>query len=225
MKKIICILLSLLLTIVCMPTAMTAENTIIIDSVVIEESGFCEVIGHLSNNAEDAQVTIIARTADAVENSEDVTIENTIYIDQVTTGNNGTFLMEFKVGIRFSEADAVFIFGSDENTGSVQYACSIPELTAEFESIENNSVLYGNDIYGINSTYLNAEYVVQSIIQGGNIIYFKIGDAWYDLLNKDATSSEYLIPENAAENETVKEFATGMYYQGSIRIKLKGADE
>lgn len=225
MKKLICILLSIILSFACMLTATAAENSIIIDSFIVEDDGRCEIIGHISNNAEGAQVSVLAQTAEAIEESADVSIENTLYIDQTATGNNGTFLFEFTINGRFSEAEAVFVFGSDADTEVLSYAYTMPVLDIDFESISNNSVLYGNDVYLIGSSYLTSGYVVQSILNGGNIIFFKIGNYWYDLLNEAATSSAYLTVENAAENEDVKEFATGTYYRGDTRINLTGDGE
>lgn len=222
MKKIICILLSLILTLVCMPTAMSAQNAIVIDSVGFNGS-ICEIIGHIDGGSAGSNVTLLARTAEAFEKNADVTIENTVYIDQTETGNNGTFIFDFKINGRFSEKDIVFLFGSDADTDSLHYEYFLPVLTGDFESVANNSVLYGHDIYHISSTYMTSKYVVQSILNGGNIIYFKLGDKWYDLLNEKATSSAYLIAENAAKDEAVKAYATGMYYQGSTRMMLKGA--
>lgn len=224
MKKIICILLSLLLTMVCIPTAMSAENAIVIDSVEFDGS-ICEIIGRIDGGSAGSNVTLLARTAEAFEKNADVTIENTVYIDQTETGNNGTFIFDFKINGRFSEKDVIFLFGSDADTDALRYEYSLPVLTGDFESVANNSVLYGNDVYHIGTSYMTSEYVIQSILNGGNIIFFKIGYKWYDLLDEKATSSAYLIPENASKDEEVKAYATGMYYQSSTRMQLKGADE
>lgn len=223
MKKLFCILLSLVLIISCSFTANSAENSIIIDSIVTEEHGLCEIIGHLSNNETGAEVTCVIQTVKSYENSEKFDTTNIVYLDQVTTGNNGTFLIKFRIDERFSGIDTVIRMGSNADTDSFVYEYTIPTLFIDFDNIENNSVLYGNDCYSIDSPCLTSEYVVQSIINGGNIIFFKLGGCWYDLLNEAATSSAYLTEENAEDNNDVKKYGTGMYYKGNLKIQLKGA--
>lgn len=223
MKKIFCILLSLILIISFSVTVSSEQNTIVIDDIIAQDNGLCEVIGHLSNNEVGAEVAFVMQTAESYDKSKSLDTSNVVYLDQVTTGNNGTFLLKFRLPERFSGIDAVIRMGSSANTSPFVYRYTIPSLYIDFENIENNTVLYGNDAYSIDSPYLTSEYVVQSIINGGNTIFFKLGECWYDLLNEAATSSAYLIKENSMYDDDVKKYGTGMYYKGNIKIQLKGA--
>ena len=223
MKKIFCILLSLILIISFSVTVSSAQNTIVIDNIIAQDNGLCEVIGHLSNNEVGAEVAFVMQTAESYDKSKSLDTSNVVYLDQVTTGNNGTFLLQFRLPERFSGIDAVIRMGSTADTSPFIYRYTIPTFYIDFENIENNSVLYGNDAYTMDSEYLTSEYVVQSIVKGGNIIFFKLGNNWYDLLNDAATSSAYLTEKNAANNNDVKKYCTGMYYNGNNIIQLKGA--
>ena len=223
MKKIFCILLSLVLIVSFSVTVSSAQNIVVIDDIIAQDNGLCEVIGHLSNNEVGAEVSFVMQTAESYYKSKSLDTANVVYLDQVTTGNNGTFLLQFRLPERFSGIDAVIRMGSTADTSPFIYRYKIPSFCIDFENIENNSVLYGNDAYTMDSEYLTSEYVVQSIVKGGNIIFFKLGDNWYDLLNESATSSAYLNEKNAANNNDVKKYSTGMYYKGNRKIQLKGA--
>ena len=196
------------------PTAVFAANDseIIIDSVKVDSTGAAEAIGHITNATAYTQATNLVMTKDGNENGTIITGDTVLWIDQITVGRNGTFLFKFSVPPKFSKDMVVFRFGTDSGAESVSIDYEIPELPPDITCVANNSALYGQDVYTLDSIYLKAQYVTDSIIHGGNIIYYKIGGRWYDLLDPAATSSAYLVSANAESDTDMKKLPLRYYY-------------
>lgn len=204
------------------PAAVFAANDseIIIDSVSVDNTGAAEAIGHITNATADTQATNLVMTKGGSGNGTVLTGDTVLWIDQITVGRNGTFLFKFNVPPKFSKDTVVFRFGTDSGAESVSIDYEIPELPPDITCVANNSALYGRDVYTLDSAYLKAQYVTDSIIHGGNIIYYKIGGRWYDLLDPAATSSAYLVSANAESDTDMKKLPLRYYYTTGKRVEF-----
>lgn len=215
------IILSTLLSFV--PMAATAASEVIIDSLNVDAAGHAEVIGRVSGGvAGETQVSCLVHTADWDISKTALTGDNVLWIDQRAVGNNGVFLFEFEVRPKYSQKSVVFNFGSDAGeVEKVKMSYTIPTLAPDIECVANNSVLYGNDVYMLDSTYLTAQNVTDSIKHGSNIIYFKVGDNWYNLLDPEATSNAYLVKANAVSLDNMRKLKLRYYYTTGNRTDFK----
>ncbi len=190
------------------PTAHAAPS-ITVTTLSVDMSGAGKIIGYIQGAPKETEVTLLITCGSDI-----------VHIDQITAGNNGSFLFKLKVNAKYSEKKINVNIGS--NAGATPYSVTytLPYMPPGFEHIDNNSVIYGHDAYTANSIYLaDSLTVTDSIIYGGNIIYFKIGDKWYDLMNPKATSSAFFVAENATPNATVKAKTAPLryyYYGGKI---------
>ncbi len=205
--KILSIILALVLAFTLSVPVAYAEPTTTVTSMTVDMTGSTKLIGYISEAVVNNQVTLLVTYGEEI-----------VYIDQVSTGNNGTFLFKFTIDAKYSEKTITYNIGSD--TGAKVYTANykLPYMPPGFEHIENNSVIYGHDAYTANSIYLSDSITVtDSIIHGGNIIFFKIGDKWYDLMNPKATSSAFFVEENATADSKVKTQTAPLryYYYGS----------
>ena len=234
MKKLFCFILILVMSImpgVCAPISPgggiitdtevtvdpdpeeTVSAGIVIDTFTVDDGGNVRVIGHITNPSKSgAQIAYLI----TVKGNPD----EIVYINQMETGNNGTFYISHPIDASFSEKTVIVRFGSDTKaTQSFEYTLS--SIPPGIEQVVNNSVLYGKDVYTLDSFYLNADYVSDSIASGGNVIYYKIGDLWYNLLDEKATSSAFLVPENAVTYEEIKAKPLRYYYMQGKKIDFK----
>lgn len=193
--KVLCLIMTFALVFTLIPgTTFAADPKIVLTTIKTDVSGATKVSGYISNITQ-AEVTFIMYYEE---------VENIIYINQIKSGNNGAFLFEFNVDAKWSEKNVIYSIGSDSGATAYRSTYTMPYMPPGFKHIENNSVIYGHDAYTLDTIYLAPQYVKDSIVYGGNIIYFKLGDSWYDLLNPNATSSDFLIQKNASESNDVK---------------------
>lgn len=193
------------------PTAH-ATPSITVTTMTVDMTGATKLIGYISEGGSGKEVSLYITCGEEI-----------VYINQATTGNNGTFLFKFGIDAKYSEKTITYGIGSDAGTEVYRSTYVLPYMPPGFEHIENNSVLYGHDAYTSNSIYLADSWTVtDSIIFGGNIIYFKIGDKWYDLMNPKATSSAFFVAENATPNATVKANTAPLryYYYGAKIVEF-----
>ncbi len=219
MRKLISVFLALVL-LLCPITIHSAENAVVIDSAEVNKMGVCEVIGHIDNAPEGTQIAILVTLAGTdLTNTENLTIDNIVWIDQLTLGNNGTFLTEFIVGRKYANQKIDIRIRESFAGTTVAKTVTVPKLEPNAYSVGSNSILYGDDVYNARSLYLSSKYVTDSIVSGGNVIYYKLGDNWYNLLAPEATSSAYLVSENAVDTEIVNARPLRYYY--SILSKIE----
>ena len=212
MRKLISVFLALVL-LLCPITIHSAENAVVIDSAQINKMGICELIGHIDNAPAGTQVAILVTLAGTdLTNVENLTIDNLIWIDQITLGNNGAFLTEFIVGRKYANQKIDIRIGEGFGGTTAVKTFTVPKLEPNAYSVGTNSILYGNDVYNARSLYLTTKYVTDSIVSGGNVIYYKLGDNWYNLLDPEATSAAYLVSKNAVDTETVNARPLRYYY-------------
>lgn len=221
MRKIIGIF-TVLALILCPVTTCSAGDGVFIDRAKVNGIGFCEVIGHIDNAPEGTQIAILVTLAGTdVSKPENLTMDNLIWIDQLTLGNNGTFLTEFPVGRRRANQKIDIRIGESFGGTTVAKTVTVPKLEPNAYSVGSNSILYGVDIYNPKGLYLTVNNVTNSIVTGGNIIYYKLGDNWYNLLDPEATSTAYLVAENAVDAEIVNVMPLRYYY--SLLLKYEFA--
>lgn len=169
--------------------------------------GHCYIYGWLDQlpDAEKThEVTILVYKDDGTIDSEDIA-----YIDQITTSNNNTFLFEFSLKDSLVIMDSTLKCKIGSNTEADVWS---QDFTIPFNSdchlinLANNTVFYGCDAYSLSSNNLTTDNVARSVISGGNKIYYKLGNKWYDLLNERATSNEYLMnTDNACSTGKVQQ--------------------
>ncbi len=234
MKRLFCFILILVMSImpgICAPipsgggiitdTEVTVDTDpeetvsagIVIDTFTVDDGGNVRLIGHVTNPSDsEIQVAYL------------ITVKGEphkiVYINQMETGNNGTFYISHAISAEFSETPVVIKLGSDTKA-QYSFEYTLSTIPPGIEQVSNNSVLYGKDVYTLDSIYLNAQYVADSIAIGGNVIYFKIGDLWYNLLDEKATSSAFLVPENAVTYEEIKAKPLRYYYMQGKKIDFK----
>lgn len=170
-------------------------------------------IGYIPTAEDGAQVTCLAMDTESFS-----TADHIMWVDQMTIGNNGTFMTRFYVPSRFSNSTMYIRFGSNTEAETITETLKIGELPTGIGNIVNGSVIYGNDAYMADSVYFNARYVSDSIATGGNKIYFKVGNRIYDLMDSAATSNAYLIADNAMTADEVSEIKLRYYYTTARRV-------
>ena len=197
-----------------------ADPKITIISAEIDNSGTFEVIGQVEGAAVGTQVSFIMCSKDAWDATGHI-IESKFKadyiaaIDQVETGNNGTFIVQGRIDEKWENQTLRFAGASSEG-GYYTQTMSVPEISYGINIIENNSVIYGRDAYLVTGAFYTADNIAVSIKDGGNRIYYKLGDRWYDLLDPDALDNSFLVPENAISDSQVEE-CKPRYYYGKIR--------
>ena len=202
LKKLNCfVLVTLILLSTLAPiTTSAATPQIILNSVEVQNGGYVKIIGQVTPFSNPKQVELAFL---AVRDGKSITDSDAIaYVNQYSIGNNGTFLIQFKCGSAFSNAKLNLSFGASDIsdpqwTAGYKYTITLKTIPPTINSVVNNSVIYGIDAYTLDSIYLTSEYVADSIATGGNLIYYKLGDYWYDLLDPRCTSSEFLVKDNA----------------------------
>ena len=189
---------------------------IILTTLEIDETGLTTAIGYIPTAEDGAQVTCLAMDTETL-----TTADHIMWIDQMTIGNNGTFMTRFYVPSRFSNSTMYIRFGSNTEAETITETLKIGELPTGINNIVNGSVIYGNDAYMSDSVYFNAQYVADSIATGGNKIYFKVGNRIYDLMDSAATSNDYLVADNAMTADEVSEIKLRYYYTTAKRVNCE----
>jgi len=176
-------------------------------SVDINGLGYAEVIGYVPEKG--CEVTFLMLSGDG----SDIQTEDIIYIDQITSGNNGTYLFQFKIPERFSNMEYTLIINSNSKQGVLKKASgTLPVIPAKIYGISNNALIVGNDAYDIGCAMCTPDNIANSLVTGGNKVYFKYGDNWYDLLDVDATTNAYLTEANAIPEDVYSYWVIDNYY-------------
>lgn len=173
----------------------------------------CEIWGTNPNKQEGDWVTMLA-VVDCLPS--DITSGSDIaYIDQFETGKNGSFLMTFKLLTdRIAHGKKIYIVMNSAGC-SISDFMEVPiyPVTGDKSEIPTNSLKVGLDVYEMASELLTEDNLVDSIRLGGNEIYFKLGDNWYDLLDDKCVSSEWLVSSNALDTTDVDKMVWAKYYK------------
>ena len=225
-KKIGAILLcfTIFVCVYCQPVyALNITDNIVIDNIEILDNGNGSIIAHYKDAPVGTQISCIIGSEKLL--SEDGTIQNMnmdnlIHIDQVETGNNGTFLINFSISSKWSGKKMMIIFGTSFGDNLVT-TYEIPGIPTGLDVVAYNSVLYGRDIYFVTGYYYTPENIAKSLIEGGNNIYFYLGGQWYNLMSEDAKDNSFLVEENASPKSDVEDIKPIYYYSLTDKIKLK----
>ena len=89
-------------------------SVINISTLTVDNTGLATVIGNVTNAGANTQVTCLAMTSEDLESTDKI-----FGIDQVTVGNNGTFLVKFRIPYRFANQKGYFRFGTDADADAV----------------------------------------------------------------------------------------------------------
>lgn len=180
----------------------------------INETGLIEIYGYIKNaTMKSNQITLLI--TDGTITSSNLTtdsINKIVYIDQRGTANNHAFMFTIQVNNKFSGKDLIITIGNDAGASPIKQILKADFTEFSLNNIRNNDVIYGKDVYRITSSALNAKNVADSIIFGGNYIYYKLNNQWYDLLDKKATDSSFLVPSNALSESTIESWELRYYY-------------
>ena len=220
-KRILRAVLALAVCMGCLtPCAVEGADgaQITVASVSVDDTGYGEISGYISDYDKDTQITCLVMSGPKSDNGTMITNDSIIWIDQMTVGRNGVFLFTYFVPSKWSKQEAIVRVGGTGVTTPYNGTCTIPELPPDIGNVVNNSVLYGQDVYTLDSVYLTYDYVADSIVNGGNVIYFKIGDHWYNLLDSTATSNAYLVEANAVNDSEVARLPLRWYYVHARRV-------
>lgn len=233
-KKIIsCALISVLMLVSVFTFPISAANTarIVIQTCTISETGAVEVYGYIANTTNDShEVTFLLLEGNdwstAVNNMTKVKdgFTNIAYIDQKTTGNNQSFLFKCQINKRF--LGKKLILGMNSNADTALFNTTLTSNIKDVDnfslmSIANNDVIYGLDAYALTSKNLTARNVADSIVFGGNKIYYKIGNNWYNLLDEKAIDNSYLVEKNKVDFSAMEKLNLRYYYIGEERLIFK----
>lgn len=226
-KAFMCFLVSLMLLMSFLMLAMPAKadsTEIIIDSASVDKTGILEVIGHCSAGEVGTQISFMLCPEECMDESGHLITDvpsnlQVIYIDQVSTGNNGTFLIKAKVGSKWSDTTARMAGGSSLG-GYYTQILEIPDIPPGLEVVTTNSVMYGRDIFLASGGFYTPDNIAASIAYGGNGVYFKLGDKWYDLMDEKARDNSFLVAENAVSADRIEELRPRFYYSVDKKIEL-----
>ena len=187
-----------------------ADTTGEITTMYVDSTGKAEIIGYFDNaNAPYGAAMIMYDGTNLGNLSGDLT-EHIMYIDQQPLGNNGTFYYHFQINEQFSQSPYVLkIQGGTmlTQTGTLR------EIPSKIYNVADNAIRIGNDVYDIGCPDYTPDKISTSIERGGNVIYYKIGGLWFDMLDPNATSSAYFTADNAVPEAEWDAWEIENYYQ------------
>lgn len=184
-----------------------------ITSFNVNNLGVAEIMGYVESDKTE-QMTILMTTD---ENT--FTNDTIMYINQFETGNNGTFYLSFAINEKFTQSPYFLFVGSSvEGFTPLKLNGILPTIPFEIEGVANNALRVGRDIYDIGCDEYTPDNIVKSLKNGGNVIYFKLGDNWYDLLNENITSNEYFNDGNITPKAEIKKWNIDNYYKRNMSL-------
>ncbi len=199
-KFISCLILILIILFAVPVQAATGTITIF----TVNDSGFMEVSGYFEDTTY-KDCTILMTNTDDFQNLKS---ENIAYINQEPLGNNGVFYFDNVLQERFSGDEYVL----KVNGGTlITTSGKLPDY--QYSIYSNNAVRIGNDIYDIGCKEYTPDNISKSIAEGGNVVIYKIGGMWFDLMKPDATSTAYFTEQNALTNEEISGWEINKYYR------------
>lgn len=209
--KIITIMLVVILSFTF--TTLQANSASIINyTVTLFEGGNIEVQGNISSGA-NKQITFLVHKPGSLQGIPQTQLMDYIaYIDQVTSTTNGTFLIRFTLNPKWQGQQLQFNVGGEDVSEPLRKLLTIPNYPINIGSVENNSVRVGIDVFHLSSPYYTPNTLTDAIVKGGNTLYFKIGDKWYNLLDSRATSAKFFVASNAIDNSTVNTWRLDILY-------------
>ena len=228
-KKILAVLVfTALISVMCAPlTVQTAyaatKPTINITSQTVSDIGVCEIIGNVSTRQKGVMITCLMFEGTDVSK---LSADKIIYINQYKTGTNGEFLIKFNVHWLRGGKQAQIRIGNNAGAPTRAVNLTLPPLPPDIGVVDDNSVMYGRDIYYVPGANYKGDYIADSLTDAestrfGKDILYKIGGMWFNLSSDDATSNSYLISVNAMSETVVELRFPRSYYSLTQKITLK----
>lgn len=223
-SKILCVLV--LISLICAPLSVqtvSAAPTIKITSQTVTETGACEVIGYITDYKAGSMVTFLVTEGNDIAN---LTSDKIIYINQGKTGNNGAFIFKCNIHWLRGGKQIQIRVGNDAGAPVRVIDVTLPPMPPDIDIVDDNSVMYGRDIYYIPGAHYTGDNIAESMTSAASIAYgtdilYKIGKAWYNLSRDEATSNAYLTAENAMDVNKVKAHRPRYYYGLTEKVPLK----
>lgn len=182
----------------------------------------CEVYGIHPLKKENVQVALLAvadhKPSEWGSLSSTEMSSHIAYIDQFATGKNGSFCLKFKLMTdRISSTKGfkkIYIAMNATDCSISNYAeCDVLAVGGDYTGVPNNSIRVGCDVFEMASPALTDDNVLDSIKNGGNELYFKMGNNWYDLLDDKCVNSNYLVSTNAVPDSKLKSLGWSKWYK------------
>ncbi|MBQ7975416.1 MAG: hypothetical protein IJ300_06990 [Clostridia bacterium] len=209
MNKKLLIPLFSLVCFLCVSFTVRAAGTV--EEITISDTGEVELWGTVENYTDNTQVTILMSAGKFL--GDDATDSNIMYIDQEAVGNNGVFYFDYQVQEQFvGQPYNIYIGSNAEGFELLTLEGTIPDLPNKVYQVNNNAIRIGRDAYDLDCLDYTPDNISKSIEEGGNIICYKIGGLWFDLLNENATSWEYFAAENALDEAVWSQWYIRNYY-------------
>lgn len=186
-------------------TEVTGE----IQRFYVDSTGTVELIGYFDNTNNTSTSMLLTTDADLNTMNNDNIMDIIMYIDQPYLGNNGTFYMHFPLNEKFSESSYVLRMNGGTlltQTGTLR------EIPSGINNVSNNALRVGNDIYDVGCMQYTPENISKSIERGGNKVYYKIGDNWFNVLDENAVSTSYFTKDNAIPEAEWDTWEIDTYY-------------
>ena len=205
-------------------TAYAATKpTINITSQTVSDIGVCEIIGNVSTRQKGVMITCLMFEGTDVSK---LSADKIIYINQYKTGTNGEFLIKFNVHWLRGGKQAQIRIGNNAGAPTRAVNLTLPPLPPDIGVVDDNSVMYGRDIYYVPGAHYTGDNAAVSLTDPestkfGTDILYKIGGEWYNLSNNSATSNAYLTAENAMDVTQVELRLPRCYYGLTEKVPLK----
>ena len=122
---------------------------------------------------------------------------------------------------RTAECETIYI-ALNSSGCQVSDCLEVPvyEILFEVSDVSNNSIRVGLDVYEMSSPLLTEDSIVDSIKSGGNQLYFKLGDNWYDLLDDKCVSSDWLVSDNSLTINEIDSMLWSKYYRNGATVPV-----
>ncbi len=205
-------------------TAYAATKpTINITSQTVSDIGVCEIIGNVSTRQKGVMITCLMFEGTDVSK---LSADKIIYINQYKTGTNGEFLIKFNVHWLRGGKQAQIRIGNNAGAPTRAVNLTLPPLPPDIGVVDDNSVMYGRDIYYVPGAFYKGDYIADSLtdaesVRFGKDILYKIGGMWFNLSSDDARSNSYLTEVNAMSETAVELRLPRCYYSLTQKIWLK----
>lgn len=192
-------------------------------TVDINQVGLCTVRGKINPNG--GAVTLLVLTNSGLDkfksnNTGKLNVpDDIVMIDQSdNVGSTGEFLFKFNIPSSLSLKMINIALGTNDSkiTDGGLYGdflkIEVPNISLKLSEIKNQSVRIGNDIYAIDSNYYKRDRIVASLKKGNNVMWYKVGNYWYNLLDENCLSNEYFKSKNSLTDSVLEKFMFGVYY-------------
>lgn len=234
-KSLLCIMMALMMTIgfnfnlssfpelSLVAEAATITSIYSNATVSINQVGTCTIRGKINPNG--GSVALLVVTDKGLQKFKSNSTSSLgvptdiIMIDQTdNVGSTGEYLFTFAIPSEMAFKTIYVLMGTNDSNitdGGINgkyLSVEVPNIQLKLTEIKNQSVRIGNDIYALDSNYYTRDRVIASLKKGNNVIWYKVGNYWYNLLDEDCLSNEFLKSSNSLKNSVLEKFTFGVYY-------------